>query len=278
MAVSQISHLLLQSKEKQKSFKPAVLYTDTCPHNEAFWKNIFGTYLEAKLGLFHLLYHIMDTLDPKCELYWKCASMKLRNAIYTYFVEDEAALLKVLEDGSFSKTKENLSAAAIQDLWHSKRWKQRYSEYLRKLILLGATQRHRPNLWIKEFKNERDQRDKPIFTQSKEKVATKQLKKVHHASDVPGMEMCQQILPGPRLTHGLSKWKCDRPGSPLEKFHELLAHFGNFCMTKTLADTLMLGGTTQFNIRMRWKATINNRKLGGEIVDILGDFFDLPQY
>ena len=43
MAVSQISDLMLQSKEKQKAFKPAVLYTDTCPHNEASWKNIFGT-------------------------------------------------------------------------------------------------------------------------------------------------------------------------------------------------------------------------------------------
>jgi hypothetical protein len=90
-AASQISHLLLQSK-KGKAFKPAVSYTDTCPHNEAFWKTIFGPNLETKLGLFHLLHHIMDTLDPTYKLYWKCA-VKLRNAIYTYFVEDEAALL-----------------------------------------------------------------------------------------------------------------------------------------------------------------------------------------
>ncbi len=142
----------------------------------------------------------------------------------------------------------------------------------------GATQRHRLNLWIEEFKNERDQRDKPVFTRNTEKVATEQLKKVHHASDVPGMDMYQEILPGPRSTHGLSKWKCDRPESPLEKFHELLAHFGNSGMNKTLADTPTLGGTTQFNIRMRWNAAINKRKLAGEIVDIPGDFIDLPRY
>ena len=276
-AVSQILHLLLQSKEKRKEFDPAVLYTDTCPHNEAFWKYIFGTYLETKLGLFHLLHRIMDTLDSKCELYWKSV-VKLRNAIYSYFVEDEAALLKALKSGSFSKTGERLSDTEIRDLRHSKRWKQRYSEFLRKLILPGATQRYRLKLWIEEFKDEKDQRGKPVFTRNTEKVATEQLKKVHHASDVPGMDMYQEILPGPRSTHGLSKWKCDRPESPLEKFHELLAHFGNSGMNKGLADTLTLGGTTEFNCKMRWKAIINKRKLAGEIVDIPGDFVDLPRF
>ncbi len=74
-----------------------------------------------------------------------------------------------------------------------------------------------------------------------EKVATEQLKKVHHAWDVPGMHMYQEIPPGLRLTNGLLKWKCDRPESPLEKFQELLTHFGNLGMNKGLADTLTLG-------------------------------------
>jgi hypothetical protein len=54
-------------------------------------------------------------------------------------------------------------------------------------------------------KCERDESNKPVFTWNMEKVATKQLKKVHHAFDVPGMNMSQEILPGPRLTHSLSK-------------------------------------------------------------------------
>jgi hypothetical protein len=106
-AASQISHLLLQSREMRKEFKPVVVHTDTCPHNrphnEGFWKGIFGTYLETKLGLFHLLHRIMDTLNSKCDVYWKCV-VQLRNAIYTYVVKDENALLKALKDGSFSKT------------------------------------------------------------------------------------------------------------------------------------------------------------------------------
>ena len=49
-------------------------------------------------------------------------------------------------------------------------------------------------------------------------------------------------------------------------------------MNKILADTLTLGSTTEFNIRMRWKAKVNKKKLAGEIVDIPGDFIDLPRY
>jgi hypothetical protein len=84
-------------------------------HNKAFWKDIFGTYLETKLGLFHLLHPIMDMLNPKCELYWKSV-VKLRNAIYTYFVEDEASLLKALIYGIFSETGKTLSDTEIRDL------------------------------------------------------------------------------------------------------------------------------------------------------------------
>ena len=32
---------------------------------------LFGANLEVHLGLFHRLHRIVDTLDPKCELYWK---------------------------------------------------------------------------------------------------------------------------------------------------------------------------------------------------------------
>jgi hypothetical protein len=106
---SQISHMLLQSKEKRKEFDPVVFYTDTWPHSEAFWKDMF-----------HILHPIVDTLDSKCELYWKSV-VKLRNAIYTYFVEDEAALLKALKDGSFSKTGKTLADTEIRNLRHSKR-------------------------------------------------------------------------------------------------------------------------------------------------------------
>jgi hypothetical protein len=107
-------------------------------------------------------------------------------------------------------------------------------------------------LWIDEFENAKDQTGKTVFTRNTKKVATEQLKKVHNASNVPGMDMYQEIVPGPRSTHDSLKWKCDRPESPLEKFHELLAHFGNSGMNRGLCDTLTLGGTTEFNYKMHW--------------------------
>jgi hypothetical protein len=48
-----------------------------------------------------------------------------------------------------------LSDEEIRDLRHSNKWKQRYSEFLRKLILPGVTQRYRLTLWIEEFREEK---------------------------------------------------------------------------------------------------------------------------
>jgi hypothetical protein len=96
-------------------------------------------------------------------------------------------------------------------------------------------------------------------------------------SDVLNLAMYQRIPPGPRSTHGLSKWKCDRPESPaLEKFHELMAHFGNTGMEKELADTLTLGGTAEYNVKQRWKATMRSDDAVGN--KIPSSFVDLPQF
>jgi hypothetical protein len=88
--------------------------------------------------------------------------------------------------------------------------------------------------------------------------------------------------PGPRSTHGLSEWKCDQPELPLEKCHELLAHFGNSGMNKHLSDILStLEGATEFNIRMRWKAKVSKRKSDGEMFEmfeILFSFDELPRH
>ena len=274
---SQVSHLLLQMREHRLQCDPAALYSDICPHNDPFWELIFGPKLETKLGLFHLLHRIYDTLDNRSDIYWKCL-LKLKNAVYSYNEKDEAALLTALKNGRFSKTNEKLSDTQIRELRHSKRWKERYSAFLRKRILPGTTIQHRLYLWIQEYKDATDQKGKSIFTRNTEKVATEQLKKVEHVTDVENTEMYQEIPPGPRSTHGLSKWKCDRPESPLEKFHELMAHFGNTGMSKQLADTLTLGGTAEYNVKQRWKARVNKMRLAGIIVNIPGSFVDLPQF
>jgi hypothetical protein len=280
-AGKQVSHLIMQMVKKRRIFKPAVLYTDTCPSNDSFWKLLLGDALATKLGLFHLLHRVFDTLDAKCELYWKCL-VKLKSSIYSYLEDDEAALIAALKDGSFSKSNQRYSDREIDDLRHSKRWKERYGGYLRKRILPGATIGHNLSKWIDEFKSRTDTTGRPVFSQRTIKVAVEQMKKVKHASDHPGVQMYTRIPPGPRSTHGLSKWHSDRPESPLEKFHELLAHFANTRTNPDLADGLSLGGTTEYNVKCRWKAHVNNRKIESnspaQYFKIPGHFEDQPRF
>jgi hypothetical protein len=71
-SVSQVSHMLVEIIQKRGTdFKPPVLHHDTCPHNQDFWRRLFGTNVVVRLSLFHLLHRIVDTLDTKCEMCWK---------------------------------------------------------------------------------------------------------------------------------------------------------------------------------------------------------------
>ena len=117
-SVSQVSHMLVKILQREH-FKPSVLYHDTCPHNKDFWTRLFGANLEVRLGLFHLLHRIVDTLDPKCELYWKCL-VALKKSVYRYDDDDMTGLLQALKDGSFSRDGKKYSATKIDDLRHSK--------------------------------------------------------------------------------------------------------------------------------------------------------------
>jgi hypothetical protein len=80
-SVSQVLHMLVDILQKIDNFNPSVLYHDTCPHNQDFWSMLFGANLDVHLGLFHLLHRIVDTLDTKCELYWK-GLVSLKNKVY----------------------------------------------------------------------------------------------------------------------------------------------------------------------------------------------------
>ena len=128
-AVREVAHLLVEAKKNRKFFSPSLLYTDTCPANNAFFERIFGQGTKQKLGLFHLMHRIVDTLDGHSKLYWD-ALVKLKDCFYRVHPEDEGSLLRALKDGTFSRTGEKLDDLQIQELRHSKQWKQRYSQYL----------------------------------------------------------------------------------------------------------------------------------------------------
>ena len=88
-------------------------------------------------------------------------------------------------------------------------------------------------------------------------------------SDVPGPVMYREVPPGPKTTHGLSKWLSDRPEAALEKYHEYLAHLANTGSNPDLADPLTLGGTAEFNVKQRWKSWLNKKSWSSKILAFL---------
>jgi hypothetical protein len=276
-SVSQVSHMLVEILKKRENFNPSVLYHDTCPHNQDFWRMLFGSNLEVRLGLFHLLHRIVDTLDSKCELYWK-GLVSLKKIVYRYNDKDLAGLHTSLRDGSFSRNGMRYSPTQIDELRHSKRWKERCDPFLKKIILPGPIIAHGIERWIVEFKDKADGLGRPLFTLKTEKIAREQTKKVKWVQDPPNMKMYKKIPAGKRSTHQLPKWLSNRPESGLEKFHEFLAHLANTGSGSVLADALTLGGTANHNVKARWKDQVNKQKLLGQDIHGTQEYAEEPEF
>jgi hypothetical protein len=277
-SVSQVSHMLIEIIQKRETnFKPSVLYHDTCPHNQDFWRLLFGANLKVRLGLFHLLHRIIDTLDTKCELYWK-GLVSLKKAVYRYDDNDLSGLLTCLREGSFSRDGKKHSETDIDNLRHSKRWKERCDQFLRKVILSGPIIAHAIERWIVEFSQKEDSQGRPLFTRNTEKVAKEQTTKVKWVQDPQNIDMYRKIPPGKRSINQLPKWLSNRPESGLEKFHEHLAHLANTGCGKALADALTMGGTADYNVKARWKENVNKQKLLGTDVAGTVEYLDEPRF
>jgi hypothetical protein len=148
--------MLVNILEKREYFNPSVLYHDTCPHNQVFWSMLlFRANLEVRLGLFHLLHRIVNTLDTNCELYWR-GLVSLKNKVYRYNNEDLIGLYTSLCDGSFSCDGKKYSLAQIIKLRHSKHWKERCDPFLKKIILPGPIITDGIERWIAEFLDKTD--------------------------------------------------------------------------------------------------------------------------
>jgi hypothetical protein len=277
-AVSQVSHMLVKMMKKRRSFKPSVLYHDTCPNNAAFWKQIFGSHFEIRLGLFHLLHRIVDTLDSKSEWYWE-GLVALKQTIYEYNQDDLERLLAAMTNGTFDRYGEKYSAAKIEDLRHSKRWKERCDPFLRKTIRKGGIIGQGIMEWVRRFKDKGVAEERrPLFTKNTEKVALEQISKVQWVEDLDGINMYRMIPAGKKSTHGLPRYLSNRPESGLEKFHEHLAHMANTGSGKELADALTLAGTGDHNCKARWKEVVNNRKINEEEIAGTVEYEDEPPF
>ena len=111
-----------------------------------------------------------------------------------------------------------------------------------------------------------------------EKAILEQCKKVHCASDPDDFELYREIPATKNSKHGLSKWASLRAEPALEKYHEALAHFANTGTGTDLADVLNLEGTSEWNVKCRFKAATNDKKLAGIEIEVPVHFEDQPQY
>jgi hypothetical protein len=252
-AVSQVAHLCQQTVSKRKNFRPELLWTDTWPDSERFWRCIFGTFLIGRLGLFHIMHRILKTLNHvSSELFWK-VNVGIQECFYRYEEGDYKNVIEHLGDGTLSRDGKGRNEKQIVDLRYSKRWNQRYSKFLRKKIFEGPIIRTNLMKWVKSFKDERDEDEKAVFSFFTETAVEEQHDAVDHVADPPGFEMYEEILPGPNSKHGLSQYLSNRLESSLEKFHEFLAHFGNTGMRPGISDCLNLRGTGEDNVKIRFK-------------------------
>jgi hypothetical protein len=277
-SVSQVSHMLVEIIQKRGSnFEPSVLYHDTCPHNQDFWRSLFGANLIVRLGLFHLLHRIVDTLDSKCEMYWK-GLVSLKKSVYKYDPDDMAALLTSLGDGTFGRDGKKHTAADVELLRHSKRWKERCDPFLKKVIQPEMVIKFAIERWIVDYKDKVDSQGRALFTRKTEKIAMEQTTKVKWVADPQNIEMYRKIPAGKRSSHQLPKWQSNRPESGLEKFHEHLAHLANTGSGKELADALTLGGTADYNVKARWREHVNQKKLLGQEIPGSVEYLDEPRF
>jgi hypothetical protein len=277
--VSDASHALQQARSRrgEGNFDPGALYTDTCPHNTDYYKRIFGLRLNHRLGLFHLAHRMIETYDVRSELYWD-AIVDTQEAIYTYRATEYDALIKALQDGSFSSSSKHYTAEEINDVRHSKYWNQRYQEYLPKLTNPPHIQQFKLRSIILKYKNKLDSKGMSVFTPRSEKAILEQCKKVHHSNDPDDIDMYTEIAPTKNSKHGLSKWMSNRPEPALEKYHEILQHFANTGTNSELADTLNFEGTAEWNIKCRWKQLMNQENLEGITRLIPVHFEDQPRF
>ena len=252
-SLADAAHLLQQSKLRRTLFRPSVVYTDTCPHGQEFWQTLFGHQVETKLGLFHFIHRIVDTMDNRCEFFFD-AIVALKNAIYTYNASDEAALLESLKNGTFSKAKRKYDDEEIHQLRRSKQWKANCEPFLRKNFRPLGTAQDKLTEWIGRFEGQYDSKGRSVFSFQTARATREQMSKLKHVHDSERADAYRPVPPGPRSTHQLTKWASNRPESSLERFHGQLAHYANCGSRSSLADALCLRGTAEYNVACRLRA------------------------
>lgn len=285
---SQYAHAAEQLA-RRPNFKPKVMYADTWPHLVSFWKLIFGSTCEGRLGLFHFFQRIVKTLrDSHCDC--KLAISDLLKCIYEHDQQDLLQLMHVLKNGLMAKDGHKYTDVEILEMTRTGLFKKRYDKWLRKLIYPPPKIRDNLNSWWIKYKVKgsdgkpegRGRLDpktrKKVFTYETKEAFENALISCEYISDSLAIdEIYTTLSPTPHSTHNLREHMSHRVESRLEGFHDPLSNFGNSGMSKNLADILHLAGTARYNANIREK--IMSQKMSiDERKQVPAHYLNIPKY
>jgi hypothetical protein len=259
-AIIEAAHAVEQCA-RRPNYRPRVMYSDIFPKLHDFFQLIFGVQLLGRLGLFHFINRILRHMRPDNPSYW-AAVRALKRCIYRYFEEDEDKVIAALKDGTMNGTSH--SDEEIRELRDSPKWTNRYGCLMRKFIYPWDTIKANMATWWIENKVEASDGEPPgkgilhnglsLFMPGARAALHAGYESAAYLADLLD-NMYNRLEPTPFSKHGLSKWVAVRGESSLEKFHHLLAHFGNMGMRRELADSLGYRGTCRYNSKLEWKWT-----------------------
>jgi hypothetical protein len=146
---------------RRENFETKVIYTNTWPHDDEFWKDIFGFCVIDRLGLFHCMKRITDTLNPHCLYYWE-ALWDLKACFYHYNADNMDALMVAMSLGTFKSDGTAMTTEEICQLKESKDCKSRADPYLRKNLHQKETVIQNLSLWLMKWTNKCDPDDQEL--------------------------------------------------------------------------------------------------------------------
>ncbi len=269
-----ISHFMINMITKRDGLKQAsLIFTDEWPSASTFWADIFGHHIVGRLGLFHAMKRITDSIERGEDWeFFNGMLYDLRLCFYGYHNDDMGSVVASLKAGTMTRDKHKYTAKEIEVFQKTPEWNRRFSSYIRKTIYNGHLIAQKLEEFRSKYENICDTSGKKRFTTATSKAIDDLLGKVDHIGDLPEQFAPYRFIPaGPNSTHGLPTYESLRPESALEKFHHLLAHFGNIGMSKDLADTILLRGIAEDNVRIQHQQHPKNP-------DVPSRFEDEPEY
>ena len=260
-SVSRIAHAA-ESLTRRAGFQPIVMYSDTWPHKDTFWKLIFGEHLEGRLGLFHFMQRITRAMRQQ-HIDFHMAVADLCNSVYEWHPEDYSKLLAALQAGTIGGRRH--SRVEIENIRNSADFKRKYAKHLRKVVRTGEVISQNLTRWHQRYKSTASDPStspaggrpdpttgKNLFTPDTKTVVQECQKTCFYLQDkVPLEQQYREIKPSRGSKHQLSRWVSLRGESKLENFHNPLAHFANTGMRAGIADVLNLLGTARHNVKQR---------------------------